>query len=95
MHPFAGVIENADQSSAIAPQPLRDLADLAFGRFERRGIVQFHARDVFAHVVNHHGVLEPKRLVVQARVRAIIDVAGDTVRSHANTFQRGNCLRGP
>ena len=65
VHPFARMIENADQSTAFGAQPLGYLRYLRLGRFEGRRIVQVHARVVGAHVKYVKSASVPERFLIQ------------------------------
>ena len=75
MHPFARMIENADQSAPVLlGQPFGNLRDFLLRRFNGGRIVQLHPRVVCAQVIHVECAGVPKRFLIEADMRAFVHV---------------------
>ena len=96
MHPFTGMIKNADQPAAIlAAKPFRNRRDFFLRRFLSRRIMQVHPRIISAHVINIQRARVPKGLFIQPHVRAFIDVTRHPMRRDADLLETRDRLRRP
>src|SRR3989442_263565 len=95
VHPFARMVVDADESAAIAAQPVGDGRYFLLGRRHGCRIVQIHARVVLPHVIDHQRAGIPEWLFIQPDMRAFIHVAGHAAWRDADVFQRGDGLGPP
>ena len=95
VHPLARMIEDADESAAVAAEPVGNGRYFLLGRRHRCRIVQVHARVVLPHVIDHQRAGIPKWFFIQPDVRPFIHVAGHAARRDADVFQRGDGLGRP
>ncbi len=91
MDELARMIADADQTSAFGGKALANCRHLGIGLLQPVGVVQIHAREVGAHVVDVQRPRIPERLALQAHVRALINVHG----VHADVRERRDGLTSP